>query len=491
MVPLSPKIGHERPKGAVTMDRNTHKGKYFLTNILTAITITLQILGAYMQHNPLIKQFFRSANQWICDGYSASIRYIILRDNTARYWLTSLLIDVAPRECDPSLSFEVRGLLVRAGQMQLSNLSWKEISEVLARGTNGEVRISHETYAMRLPDLEVESDMRQLDRFHCNLHMRCFTRENYKDDLYDFASIDAELRRSDIPFDGLQDLAAWLGVNNPANLPFAESKLLISPPIDLVWEESGLQKNSLSLGFFAHPNLPVERVSVSVRALPGPALDGRRQIGNAIEWKENAGLKIGKVTCDFVDADNAMVMISFGGSTVRRQFFIDPEKARNLRYLAMRVFDVDLEKIKQNIFGEKNKRFEEAINVLLFMLGFIAARPMGTDCPDIIAITAEGQFVVIECTVSISDFSNKLGKLVSRRAVLQAEFNKHGQDRDVLAYLVTAQTRDQVASKQDELRRYNVVMVTYEDLEQIMLGLPGQNFSARLPALVKYENSKE
>lgn len=444
-----------------------------------------------MKHSPVIQQFFKSANQWICEGYSASVRYIILRDNTGRYWLTSLLIDVSPRECDPSLSFDVRGTLVRTGQMQLSNLSWNDLIEILVRGANGEVKIAHETYAMRLPDIEVESDMKQLDRFHCYLHMRCFTRESYKDDLYDFASIDAELRQSQIPFDGLHDLATWLGVNNPANIPLAEAKMLISPPIDLIWEQSGLQRNSLTLGFFAHPNLAVEQVSVSVRALPGQALAGRRQIGSSIEWKDGIGVKLGRVVCNFADADNAMVMISFGGSTVRRQVFIDPGKAKNLRYLAMRVFDVDLEKIKQNLFGEKNKRFEEAINVLLFMLGFVSARPMGTDCPDVIAITAEGQFVVIECTVSISDFSNKLGKLVSRRSMLEAEFAKHGQDRDVLAYLVTAQTREQVASKQEELSRFKVVMVTHEDLEKIMLELPGQQLSATLPALAENDNAKE
>jgi hypothetical protein len=438
-----------------------------------------------MENHALIKQFFTSANQWICEGYSVSIRYIILRDNTARYWLTSLLIEVSPRECNPALSFDIDGKLVRAGQIQLSNLSWNKISGILASGANGQVNLFQGTFSMRLPDIEVESDMRQLDRFHCNLHMRCFTRENYKDDLYDFASIDSELRRSDVPFDGLSDLATWLEVSNPAHLPFAESKLIVFPPIDLIWEQSSLERNCLKLGFFAHPNLPVERVSVAVRALPGGSLAGRKQIGNAIQWEIKNGVKIGSAACDFIDADNALVMISFGGTTVRRQFFIDPNKARNLRYLAMRVFDNGLEKLKQNLFGDKNKRFEEAINVLLFMLGLPSARPMGTDCPDVIAVTAEGQFVLIECTVGISDFSNKLGKLVSRRAVLENEFKKHGQYSDVLAYLVTAQTRTQIASKEEELERFNVVLITSEDLEQIVDGLPGQRSSALLPALPK------
>lgn len=445
-----------------------------------------------MKNNEVIEQFFNAAYQWICDGYYVSLRYIILKDNSGRNWLTSLLAIVSPLLNERESEFEIDGRLVKAGQILVRDSAWDDISAILAHGAGGRLELGGEVFSMRLPDLLIESDMLQLDRFECNLHLRAFAKEDFGDKLFDFPSIDAELRQGELPFDGLQDLAAWLDVNNPSTISVSEARLIVHPPIEFIWEDSRLSNNVFTLSLIAHHSIDLERVSIAVRAQPNHIKEGRKQLGDFVKWENKSGFKKGDVSYEFNSAENIMLMISYGGATVRRQFFVDPTKAKNLRYLAINQFDNDLQKLKQNLFNDKQRKFfEEAINVLLFMLGYISTRLPGTDGPDLITTTFDGQFIVIECTKSISDFSTKLGKLVGRRAALERTLKEAGQSQPVKALLVTAQPAAEVASKQEELVQFNVRLMTSEDLQRLVMSLPGETSIARKFDGVDYEGQEK
>lgn len=421
-----------------------------------------------MKNLELIHLFTDAAYQWICNDWAASLRYVILRDRNGRDWLTSLLIEISPVDNSQFRSFKISGKYIKAGQIEMRGVGWNGLHAIIDKALAGRLEIEESIYAIRSPDLVVESDMQQLDRFICPLHIKVSVEEPKTNEIFDFTSIDAELRKNELPFDGLSDLAGWLGVNDIARNAISESRIIVRPPVDLVWDQSSLHDGKIVLSFIAHQNLTVDRFTVAVRAFPGEGLASRKQVAERIVWEVEAGYKVGTVNFELPKVDTAMVMLMFGNATVRRQFFIDPEKASNARYLAVKTFDKNMEKLDANLFGDNSKRFEEAVDLLFFILGFSSVRLLGTDGPDIIVCSPSGQIVIIECTISISGFSEKLGKLVNRKSAMERALAQAGQATSTRALLITAQRTSDVASKHEELVRFGVRLVAREDLEKLV-----------------------
>lgn len=425
-----------------------------------------------MRNQELIPLFTNAAYQWICSDWAASLRYVILRDRNGRYWLTSLLIEISPVSNEKNRSFKVNGTFVRAGQIEMKGVGLHELNLIINNALGGRFELDGTVYSMRSPDLILDSDMQQLDRFDCPLHIKISVEEPKTSELFDFILIDSELRKNELPFDGLHDLTSWLAVNDISQNAISEGRIVVRPPVDLLLDKCSLQDGKIKLVLVAHQDLDVNSLTVAIRVFPGDGLSSRKQITDKITWELDAGYKFGVVVADAFMADTAIVMLMFGNATVRRQYFIDPEKASNRRYLALKTFDKGMEKLNANLFGDTYKRFEEAVDTLLFTLGFSSIRPLGTDGPDIIVCSPSGQFVVVECTASISGFSEKLGKLVGRRAAIERAFEQAGQPTSVHALLITAQRAGDVASKHEELSRFNIRLIASEELAGLVNRLP-------------------
>ena len=89
-----------------------------------------------------------------------------------------------------------------------------------------------------------------------------------------------------------------------------------------------------------------------------------------------------------------------------------------------------------------------------------------TDSPDIIVQTPNGRIILVECTLKISDFSTKIGKLVDRRGALIKSFEKSGHMASISAALVCRLPRDQIAAKANELASHNAILITHEILNE-------------------------
>jgi hypothetical protein len=78
--------------------------------------------------------------------------------------------------------------------------------------------------------------------------------------------------------------------------------------------------------------------------------------------------------------------------------------------------------------------------------------------------TPGGQILLLECTLKISDFSTKVGKLVDRRGSLQRFLEEAGRRSQILAVLVCRLPRAQIAAHNEELHSRKVVLLANEDL---------------------------
>jgi len=173
------------------------------------------------------------------------------------------------------------------------------------------------------------------------------------------------------------------------------------------------------------------------------------------------------------NADSALTILSANGLTIRRHWFVDQEKAINVRYVATQLFDRELKQLKQSVLpdtSDTNKndaaRFEKGITSLLFMLGFSTGAQIETDAPDIILSSPSGKLALIECTLRTTDFRTKLEKLVGRRGELISRLEATGHNLGVIAILVCATPRQQLAIDDKQLVQSRVLLLCREDIEK-------------------------
>jgi hypothetical protein len=167
------------------------------------------------------------------------------------------------------------------------------------------------------------------------------------------------------------------------------------------------------------------------------------------------------------EADSVLVMLMIGSSTVRRQWLVDSQKARNQRLAATLHFDKDLKMVRRALLeANDSATFERGAASILFLLGFSPAIQLETDAPDLIVATPAGRLAVVECTTRIADFQAKVGKLVDRRASLEKHLTATGHvGFPPVAALICRLPKDQIAALVDDIRAHKVILVTGEDIE--------------------------
>ncbi len=321
-------------------------------------------------------------------------------------------------------------------------------------------------------DLDVYSEMTHRDRWFSPLHLRVSARRAIAPSASLVASVDGALRRAVPPFDGTEDLAKFLNLDAQffgARAPAIS--LSVSPPVDLIVDATSLSKDTLTATVRAHQNLDLSRVDLAVRAVPGQGLASRQQVASSIVWGEPEGyLRTGKASISLPNSDSVLAMLSLNAFDVRRHWVVDPPKARNARFLAINQFDVDLRKLKEALLdASESRKFEQAVGALLYMLGFSTAAPIESDAPDLVATTPAGQSVIVECTLKIADFANKVGKLVERRTALSKALAAANLPATVIAVLACRLPRDEIAASTKSLREFNVLLLAAEDLSSFLL----------------------
>ena len=411
--------------------------------------------------------FLQAADDWVCDSYAIDIRCLVRKDAKHSY-LYEAAISLHPLPAPQDMSFRIDTSLLFAGQFQLFGQSKQKLLQVLDNATRGQVDVRGHTFKLSSEQpYDFYSEMSQRDRWFSDLHLQVIGSRALAPAPIDFASIDSALRRSVPPFDGLADIAAWLDLNDPRSAfdaPFI--KIRVGPPVDLIFPGCSLENDFLHLTLHAHPRFDIGRIGLAIRVVPGNALESRKQVSSEIKWKRvRNGRREGVARIRLDHADSVLAMLMIGDSTVRRQWFLDPSKARNNRLIAMQLFDKDLRMVKQAVLETTDAmRFEIGVAALLFLLGFSPAVQLETNSPDLIVTTPGGKLVIVECTTRIADFNSKLGKLVDRRGALSKALQANDHQVRIDAVLVCALPKDQIAMQAADLDAHGVILIAKDDL---------------------------
>ena len=410
----------------------------------------------------MIDAFLFAADAWLCNGYWVDIRYVAERGPAGvSLWQASILLSPVPPNIDSN--FQIATPRLVAGQVQRLVRRRTEVLGLLRDATGGRIDIHDHQLRIRVADYS--SEMSSRDSWYSTLHLSMISDHAVIPLSNDLAEVDNALRMHELPFDGLVDLCGWLGLQAPGAGAASQIHLRVLPPCDLIFQTSSLKENTFRFTLHAHPTFDTSRVDVAIRVAPGQGLAARRQVADQVHWRRpRNGLRVGVAEVEVTDADSVLAMLMIGGTNVRRQWFSDPDKARNIRLLTMQHFDKDLRMVRSAVFDAPDSaKFERGVAALLFLLGFTPAIPLETDSPDIVAATPGGRVVIVECTTRIADFASKIGKLVDRRTSMARTLTANRHLNPVSAALVCRIPREQIANQELALR-HGVILIASEEL---------------------------
>lgn len=412
--------------------------------------------------------FLEAASKWLVDGGSLNIRFLASVQPSVTAVIDAIL-GFGPRVITRSEDFIVRAGSLLAGQHTFPSLQRTRALDFVRGAIAGEINFGDVALRLRGPDAHSHySELVQRDRWVGELHLQVPGEAvQHGTSPLDLLQEDDGLRTSSPPFDGIAELAQALGLTD-TRLSHQRPAITmrIGMPVDFVFSTEALSGDRLHVEFIAHQKCDFKAISVGVRAFPGKGLSTRRLINSLVKWRKvKDGFKTGALDVQLEQADSALLMLTYAGHTVRRQWFIDPEKATNARLVAVQTFDRDLKQLRQALLESTDSaRFEQGVVALLFLLGFSATQVLETQAPDIVLVSPGGAIAIVECTTRIGDFAAKLGKLVDRRHLLVTQLQGSGHPVRVLAFLVTSQSRLQVAAEVSRLAALNVLLMTRESI---------------------------
>lgn len=304
--------------------------------------------------------------------------------------------------------------------------------------------------------------------FNKQIEIRCDYRTNHHDDP-PLHKINDELRSYHIPFDGLQDLFNYLGLQFNGYPSGYESIVTLASPAGI--KKCHIDNNQLSLELEAHPSFGVNEISVGVVATTTPNEQYTRiNLSPLIEWSHAEDRLVGKGSLSINHLSAAQILMAVNGQSIVRNWYVDEKNPPNPRASKYLCLDAEFHRLKKYLDGGNtdSDAFEKGVSILAWILGFNPTLVAETESPDILVETPSGKIAVIECTKKIKDIRVKAGKLIDRRYELSKKMRQIDPATGLIAALVVNLPKDQMADERTFLSANKILLITNEQLEQLL-----------------------
>jgi hypothetical protein len=285
------------------------------------------------------------------------------------------------------------------------------------------------------------------------------------------------LKAADIPYDSVQELCSEYGLGA---LRGDRSLIeIVARTAVEVLARSEVKGTSAELGIWMASSLDRAKARIGFRVLDkGHVLKRGAVSGNDLSW-EDAGLaSIGTTQLEIPAGAIVQCIASYGGHAHHLQWRADPSILQNPRAAVLAMVDQSQQTIRGYLQPDLPLRrtaaddFEAAIGWLLWALGFSTAT-FGTnaktrDAFDTVAVTPNGDFVVVECTLGLLRADSKLSKLAARAASLRETLaTSNMKNLRVLPVIVTAMTAEQVKADLAQAEEIGILVLTKEILDEV------------------------
>ncbi len=292
---------------------------------------------------------------------------------------------------------------------------------------------------------------------------------------FPFQDFEWQLRAMTPPFFDFADLLVQFGF--PAEhtrVDGASIALIAQAPIGIEQKTTRLDKGRATVHLTASERVPLDRVSLSLRAYYGPSKFERGVVpSDAISWSRTDEKMLGGVVeVDVGDVPSAQFFLTLNNRAVQAWWVFDPVRVVNPAYARHIAFDPDLSLLRWLLFDLKrdSRQLEDGVAMLLAMFGFSVNQygrgPKTSDGPDILAVTGQGNIAVVECTVGMPDQGGQYAQVLRRTQRLRASLNGSGWSLlQVLPVVVTALPENEIASHRPEAKDKGIVVAAKEQLE--------------------------
>ncbi|MGD9656458.1 MAG: hypothetical protein AB7U61_02290 [Methylocystis sp.] len=284
---------------------------------------------------------------------------------------------------------------------------------------------------------------------------------------------DWEIKASDTPYDGLQDLMLAHGLG-PLSGPTNNVEVAAFNVLYVDAQKSLVDGDKAHIHVRAGPGINTENVKIGYRVNSKGEIVTRASIPHGeIKWsKDSRGLH-GEARIDVPPAAVVNAVVSYCGIAQNHFWFGDPNAFQNPRRAVYEAFDPGLATLKELLSNVKGKgdarQFESVIAWLLWMLGFGVNHlntPNMSDAVDLIAAAPSGNYCVVECTTGLLNADNKLSKLHDRAEAVRRSLTASNYSvMKVLPVMVTSKLKDDVKLDLEQAESLGIFIITRDDFD--------------------------
>lgn len=292
--------------------------------------------------------------------------------------------------------------------------------------------------------------------------------------------IAAELRASDPPFSGLDDLAAAIGLG--ARFPdLATLDLVASPLISLSADHVG-DSDRVRIECRLADGLPMDQVCIGVLGAGADPHEERILFrGHTIEWKPGDGAQLGTFEVSHTRDEPLRCFLTYRGHPIQDCRVVQIRPAiRGLGRQLWEVFDIGLAQLEARLFPKASEyenrttsdQFEEAVAALFSILGFPALSVPSNQqqkAADIVLTTPGGNVVLVECTLENVNKPGKLSRLVNHGERFTAILRDFGHpEPKVLKVIVSPRPHEALLADFADAANAGVVVLCGENLRHLI-----------------------
>lgn len=287
-----------------------------------------------------------------------------------------------------------------------------------------------------------------------------------------------ELKANPVSYEGIPALATAFGLSLHGVMGY-----MLEVHASRVAEVVNTQNDDgtgATIVFWLAGTLPTEGLVVSLRATAGAnSSPAPLPSSAAVQWsRDDGGDWKGLLPLAWPSSDATVTcIVSYAGVVQHEKSFTPARATSNMLRTVLDIFDPARTTLKAVIDNHKltdrdAQRLEQAMGAILAMRGFRVLNldkvPGLQEIPDIVAVDADNNILVVECTLNLPNAEMKLAKLLRRRdAIRRGLDDKDLRDIKVVGILAVAQTPDTLRPFQAEVDKHRVIMWSSTELQSL------------------------
>lgn len=290
------------------------------------------------------------------------------------------------------------------------------------------------------------------------------------------SGVDWELRSCSRPYDGLNDLLREMGLAQQA----AQVQAIL-PPAVLVTGNSRIENGAAQVELFLAEGLERADCRLGYRVLQRAShvvVDRGTISSDSIQWVEDpSGSSIGRAAIAAKAGDVVHCYAQYQQQVQHKWWVEDPQVPHNLRRGILQLYD-DRLTTTTDFLSRRPKRgrsrdLEAGVSWLLWLSGFASVHfgDSGaiTDGPDVVAVSSEGNVLIVECTTGGLKTDGKLQALSDRLLEMREHLAMEGESQvRVIAILATSRSAEEIAIDRADYDRRGILVLAFEDLERML-----------------------